>query len=212
MEATIDKCLAFCQALVSSNQKFTFTLSIGKETFNFDNKELVASSCVHKKKKKSPSQIRREEKRREARKLKIAEKVADVSPSATLQQAAEKTAVNAVQQESTTLEFKCEQCDYKSTSERGLKQHTRMKHRIPRPGLAHALKPPPSSLSPELQHRRYVPQVVADDREAEDSTPSPQLPSPPSPPPPSKASPSLPIILKKPVKMLNGDPVSVKKK
>ena len=93
MEGT-NKCLAFCQALVSSNQKFTFTLSIGKETFNFDNKELVASSCVHKKKKKSPSQIRREEKRREARKLKIAEKVADVSPSATLQQAAEKTAVN----------------------------------------------------------------------------------------------------------------------
>ena len=188
MEGTIDKCLAFCQALVSSNQKFTFTLSIGKETFNFDNKELVASSCVHKKKKKSPSQIRREEKRREARKLKIAEKVAEVSSSATLQQAAEKTAVNAVpQQESTTSEFKCEQCDYKSTSERGLKQHTRIKHRIS--------------------------QVVADDGEAEESTPSPQLPSPPLPPPPSKPSPSPPIILKKPVKMLNGDPVvSVKKK
>ena len=88
--------------------------------------------------------------------------MAEVSPSATLQQAAEKTAVKAVQQESTTLEFKCEQCDYKSTSERGLKQHTRMKHRIP--------------------------QVVADDGEAEESTPSPQLPSPPLPPPPSKPS------------------------
>ena len=186
MEATVDKCLAFCQALVSSNQKFTFTLSIGKETFNFDNKELVASSCVHKKKKKSPSQIRREEKRREARKLKIAEKVADVSPSATLQQAAEKTAVNAVQQESTTLEFKCEQCDYKSTSERGLKQHARIKHRIS--------------------------QVVADDGVAEEPTTSPQIPSPISPPPPSRPSPSAPVFLKKPVKMLNGDPASVKKK
>ena len=188
MEATVDKCLAFCQALVSSNQKFTFTLSIGKKTFKFDNKEeLVASSCGKNKKKKSPSQVRREARRREARKLKIAEQVVEVLPSATPQQAAEKTAVNAVpQQESTTSEFKCEQCDYKSTSERGLKQHTRIKHRIS--------------------------QVVADDGEAEESTPSPQLPSPPSPPPPSKPSPSPPIILKKPVKMLNGDPVSVKKK
>ena len=187
MEATVDKCLAFCQALVSSNQKFTFTLSIGKETFKFDNKELVASSCGKNKKKKSPSQVRREERRREARKLKTAEQVVEVLPSATPQQAAEKTAVNAVpQQESTTSEFKCEQCDYKSTSERGLKQHTRIKHRIS--------------------------QVVADDGEAEESTPSPQLPSPALPPPPSKPSPSAPIILKKPVKMLNGDPVSVKKK
>ena len=75
MEATIDKCLAFCQALVSSNQKFTFTLSIGKETFKFDNKELVASSCGKTLKKKSPSQIRREDRRREARKSKITEEV-----------------------------------------------------------------------------------------------------------------------------------------
>ena len=68
MEATIDKCLAFCQALVSSNQKFTFSLSIGKETFKFDNKKLVASCCGKTLKKKSPSQIRREYRSREARK------------------------------------------------------------------------------------------------------------------------------------------------
>ena len=187
MEATVDKCLAFCQALVSSNQKFTFAISIGKETFKFDNKELVASSCGKNKKKKSPSQVRREERRREARKLKIAEQVVEVLPSANPQQAAEKTAVNAVpQQESTTSEFKCEQCDYKSTSERGLKQNTRIKHRIS--------------------------QVVADDGEAEESTPFSQPPPPPSPPPPSESSPSPPVILKKPVRMLNGNPVSAKKK
>ena len=84
MEATVDKCLAFCQALVSSNQKFTFTLSIGKETFKFNNQELVASSCVKSKKKKSPCQLRREDRRREARKLKIAEQVVEVPHSATL--------------------------------------------------------------------------------------------------------------------------------
>ena len=77
MEATVDKCLAFCQALVSSNQKFTFTLSIGKETFKFDNKELVASSCGKTLKKKSPSQIRREDRRREARKSKITEEAVE---------------------------------------------------------------------------------------------------------------------------------------
>ena len=112
MEATIDKCLAFCQALVSSNQKFTFTLSIGKETFKFDNKELVASSCGKSLKRKSPSQIRREDRRREARKSKITEEVVK-DPAVTAPQApkaAEKTAV--LKENSTVPSFKCEQCEY----------------------------------------------------------------------------------------------------
>ena len=57
MEASVDKCLAFCQSLVMSGKKFSFTLSIGVDTFCFNNKELDSSSFV---KKKSPSQIRRE--------------------------------------------------------------------------------------------------------------------------------------------------------
>ena len=170
MEATVDKCLAFCQALVSSNQKFTFTLSIGKETLKFNNQELAASSCVKSKKKKSPCQIRREDRRREARKLKIAEQVVEVPPSATPQQAAEKTAVTAVpKQESNTVAFKCELCDYKSTSESGLKSHTEY----------------------SIKHRALASQFVADDKKAEESTPSPPAsrsacPSPSlSSPPPS---------------------------
>ena len=134
MEATVDKCLAFCQALVSSNQKFTFAISIGKETFKFDNKELVASSCVTKK-KKSPSQIRREDRRREARKSKITEEVVQIPPVITPQnhEATEKAAVP--KQKSAVLAFKCEQCDYTSTSEKGLKQHARMKHRTSQVGV-----------------------------------------------------------------------------
>ena len=183
MEGTIDKCLAFCQALVSSNQKFTFTLSIGKDTFKFENKELAASSCIGKK-KKSPSQIRREARRREARKLKTTEEVAEVQPNATLQhqEVAEKTA-ESCHVKSTNLDFKCEQCDYKSTSDKGLKQHTRMKHR-----------------------KSEVVDVTAAAKQAE-------VPVPPPPTPlPSAPSPSPPVVLKKPVRMLNGDPVSVKKK
>ena len=52
------------------------SLSLGKDKFNFSNKELVESSW--KMKKKSPSQQRREEKRKlERSKIKVAEKVAE---------------------------------------------------------------------------------------------------------------------------------------
>ena len=82
MEASVDKCLAFCQSLAMSGQKFSFTLSIGKDNFSFTNKELGPSSCM---KKKCPSQIRRELRRKEERSLKKAaeptEKVAEASES-----------------------------------------------------------------------------------------------------------------------------------
>ena len=63
----MDKCLAFCQALVKSDQKFTLNLSIGKDKLFFSNKELASS---WKKKKKSPSQLRREENRKKTAKTK----------------------------------------------------------------------------------------------------------------------------------------------
>ena len=72
----MDKCLAICQTLAMSNLKFTSTLSLGKDKFNFSNKELVESSW--KMKKKSPSQQRREEKRKFKHfEMKVAEKVAE---------------------------------------------------------------------------------------------------------------------------------------
>ena len=58
MEVSLDKCLSFCQGLAMSNEKFNFSLSIGKDTFNFENKELEPSSEnteeVKKKTKQSP--------------------------------------------------------------------------------------------------------------------------------------------------------------
>ena len=84
METSVDKCLAFCQSLAMSGKRFSFTLSMGKDTFSFSNKELGYSSCM-KKKKKSPSQVRREQKRKEERSLRkaveTAEKVAEASKS-----------------------------------------------------------------------------------------------------------------------------------
>ena len=61
----LDKCLAFCQALVQSNNQFTFKLAIGNVNFNFEHKKPEKS--FWKKKKKSPSQIKREERRRQER-------------------------------------------------------------------------------------------------------------------------------------------------
>ena len=60
----VEKCLAFCQGLDESNPKFTINVSLGKDVFKLDNKKLAKSSWI---KKKPPSQIRREKKRREAR-------------------------------------------------------------------------------------------------------------------------------------------------
>ena len=70
MESGIaEKCLAFCQALSSSNHKFSLSLSIGQDNFNFCNKDL-ANGSVFKKKKKYPSQIRREARRKHERRQK----------------------------------------------------------------------------------------------------------------------------------------------
>ena len=49
MEATVDKCLAFCQALAKSNHKFSLNLTIDKDNFNFNNKELATGSWQMKK-------------------------------------------------------------------------------------------------------------------------------------------------------------------
>ena len=72
----MDKCLAFCQALAKSNQKFSINLTIGEDNFSFKNKELATSSWQMKK-KKSLSQLRREAIRREEHEKKVAGKVAD---------------------------------------------------------------------------------------------------------------------------------------
>ena len=44
--------------------------------------------------------------------------------------ALEKTAVTAAFQQSTTVSFKCKQCDLSSSTEKTSKQHTGMKHRF----------------------------------------------------------------------------------
>ena len=126
----MDKCLAFCQALATSNQKFTFSLTIGKDSFSFDNKELVSSSW--QKKKKSPSQLRREAKRKEERASKAAVEATGVGNTTeeVVEIISEPVVKDKPRGEASNLKFKCDQCHYLSVSAKGLSQHIRVKHRV----------------------------------------------------------------------------------
>ena len=93
----LEKCLDFCQELVMSNHKFSFNFSIGKDNFNLENSELVNSSW---KKMKSPSQFRREAKRRE-----------------TTQEVTEKVSAKSLYD---NHNFKCDLCGLSFITEKGL--------------------------------------------------------------------------------------------
>ena len=114
MDASVDKCLAFCQSLAMSGQKFSFTLSIGKDNFSFTNKELGPSSCM---KKKSPSQIRRELRRKEERSLKKA-----AEPAEKVVEASESDSI---------VGFQCSQCDLSFKAGEDLNAHIGEVHSAP---------------------------------------------------------------------------------
>ena len=120
----LDKCLAFCQALVQSNNHFTFKLAIGNVDFNFEHKKPEKSFL--KKKKKSPSQMRREERRRQER-----AKVNDL-----------KEAGKASEENFKPVAINCSQCDVTSSSEEDLRAHIETEHApsvVPTPEKERAL-------------------------------------------------------------------------
>ena len=101
----LSKCLDFCQALASQGHAFNFSVAIGPSfTFSLDTRSKAVSQVVAKK-KPSPSTLRRNAKRREEF---IAKKQLKPSPRI-------------------SSEIKCDQCEYVAASEKGLRQHIRMK-------------------------------------------------------------------------------------
>ena len=114
----VEKCLAFCQALSGNNKLFSFSLKIGSDNFNFDLKELAKSSCL--KKKKSPSQLRREMRRREDRKratTKTKEDIAELSETSVI-----------------VVKPKCDSCETTFNSEEELSAHIETNHKtLPSP-------------------------------------------------------------------------------
>jgi hypothetical protein len=127
------QCLAFCQALASQGTAFNISLTVGSSfSFSLDTREKTPSAKerttsakaeVRKKKKPSPSSLRRNAERREEFLRKKPDVKTQKSADPAVKPTVEKPTVPR-------LEFKCGQCEYVNASEKGLTQHTRMKHRI----------------------------------------------------------------------------------
>ena len=98
-------------SLSNNNQFFSLSLKIGSDTFNFHSKELLNSSCV--KKKKSPSQLRREKKRRDERTQAVTK--------------AEEPAVEV--SEKSVAVLKCDLCGNSFSSEEELNAHNECVHK-----------------------------------------------------------------------------------
>ena len=110
------KCMDFCQALASKGQEFHFSLAMGPSfTFSLDTRG-KATMGSEGKKKKSPSTMRRNARRREEF---LSKKRQTSSP------------VDSTIEQATASLFPCDHCDYKNVSEKGLRQHKRMKHGKP---------------------------------------------------------------------------------
>ena len=108
------KCMDFCQALASQGLPFHFTLNMGSTfTFSLDTRGKAKAGPVAKK-KSSPSTQRRNARRREEFLSKKRQSLSTVNPPV---------------DKATASLLSCDQCDYKNVSEKGLRQHTRMKHK-----------------------------------------------------------------------------------
>ena len=104
----------FCQALASQGLPFHFSLNMGPDfTFSLDTRGKAKAVPVVKK-KVSPSTKRRNARRREEFLLKKRQRLSTVDASV---------------EKATVPQFSCDQCDYTNVSEKGLRQHIRMKHR-----------------------------------------------------------------------------------
>ena len=121
----LSKCLDFCQALSSKGQAFNFSVAIGPDfTFSMDTRSKAASPGI--KKKASPSTLRRNARRREEY----------------LQRKQNLSTVNSTEEvEIVSDALSCDQCDYKPASEKGLRQHKRMKHKPSQPALTSPASP-----------------------------------------------------------------------
>ena len=111
------KCMEFCQPLASQGRSFHFSLNMGPNfNFSLDTRGKVLKGPVAKK-RTSPSTLRRNAKRREEFVNKKQQ-----SPSARIPTENSAAALKKP---------KCDQCDFEAVSEKGLRQHMRMKHQKP---------------------------------------------------------------------------------
>ena len=111
----VSECMAFCQSLANQGQAISFSLSIGSIfSFSLDTMRKDVKSTGTKK-KQSPSTQRRNARRRQEFLNKKQQNPSDVPQHAEV--------------EVVSVSPSCDQCEYKAVSEKGLRQHKRMKHR-----------------------------------------------------------------------------------
>ena len=142
------KCLDFCQTLAGQGLAFNFSLSISSTfCFSLDTRKKGQALATNgkTKKKSSPSTFRRNTRRK----------------AAFLERKQNPTPVSSdvdVDPPAAELPLKCDQCEYVAASEKGLRQHIRIKHKASQPEKIR--KPsfePPLSVSPLKDHGRVEP-------------------------------------------------------
>ena len=136
----LSQCLDFCQALARQGHAFNLSVAIGASfTFSLDTRSKDVASQVTKK-KASPSTLRRNTKRREEYQL------------AKQRRSSPRTSGDPA----SAAENLCDQCEYVAASEKGLRQHIRMKHKEPRPAerIRSTFSQPPLVVSPIKEQRR----------------------------------------------------------
>ena len=131
------QCLALCQTLAGQGKAFSLSVTVGSTfTFSLDSKE--AASLPKKKKKSSPSTLRRNAERRE----KFLKRKVESSPRVNVPNPIQRplvishTSLPFSAMEAGVESFKCDQCDERFPSNHGLNCHTETAHRVaPDPDL-----------------------------------------------------------------------------
>ena len=142
-----NKCLELCHALAGQGKDFKFSLTIGSTfTFSLDSRE--GKETPPTRKKKSPSSLRRNAKRRE-----------DFLKKKPTSESASATGLESNQLMLQRQEFQCDECDFKSKSENGLKIHKGKSHKeVPTPEKLRKPSTQPSLLvSPTRNEKRMEP-------------------------------------------------------
>ena len=114
-----NKCLDLCHALAGQGKAFRFSLTIGSTfTFSLDSRE-GKETPLPSRKKKSPSTLRRNAKRRE-----------DFLKKKSTSESASATSLESNQKPTMQRQgFQCDACDFQSKSENGLKIHKGKSHK-----------------------------------------------------------------------------------
>ena len=176
------KCLDLCQMLAGKNLPFTFSLKVGTNfSFSVDTRGKGGlSASIEKKKKPTPSALRRNARRREEFLNKKLAPAAEESQQEVSVEEANKDHQKVVEEKA----FKCEQCGNVFKSENGLKIHIGKSHKLPQTATPDQLRQRPEgsmdiSNSPLLDVSREEP-CLNSCAEMEREEPNPPRPPPPS--------------------------------